>query len=277
MSKIAHSAKIITNVLQKLSIIRAAQIMEIYNAVEEMDEDEEEDAEAPGTSSGHRLRQRSVEVVLDRDAWKKKCKNLLNYNLSARTRSPSGQPVNPQNYPDYLNIIDTPMDFSTVRRTLGEDRYENPTELSYTPNKRSKIYSMTLRLLAFFEEQIRAITSEYKTAIKSSDRLRRSQRCRKKMQPHDQSTSSQKRAAAKTQEKVESASVTKSTSAKVGVPDRARRSRRRSSSDDSKVLHQPQSLTVRASRVSRRRRNVLAPRGHHRLRTQSQSYEKQPG
>ena len=45
-----------------------------------------------------------------------------------------------------------------------------------------QIYSMTLRLSAFFEERIRKILSEYKTAVKSSERLRRSQRFRKKMQ-----------------------------------------------------------------------------------------------
>lgn len=48
---------------------------------------------------------------------------------------------------------------------------------------------MTLRLSAFFEEQIRTIISEYKTAVKSSDRLRRSQRFRKKMQQQDQPSS----------------------------------------------------------------------------------------
>ncbi|XP_033487229.2 bromodomain and WD repeat-containing protein 3 isoform X1 [Epinephelus lanceolatus] len=248
-SKIAHSAKIITNVLQKfVNNPSCTDIMEIYNAVEEMDDDdEEEDTEAPGTSSGHRLRQRSVEVVPDRDAWKEQCKNLLNYIFECEDSEPFRQPVDPQNYPDYHDIIDTPMDFGTVKRTLGEDRYDNPVELckdtrlifanakAYTPNKRSKIYSMTLRLSAFFEEHIRSIISEYKTAIKSSDRLRRSQRFRKKMQQQDQSnaTSSHKRAAVKTQEKVESTSVTKSTSAKVSVPERARRSRSSSSGHSS--------------------------------------------
>ncbi|XP_029026546.1 bromodomain and WD repeat-containing protein 3 isoform X2 [Betta splendens] len=247
-SKIAHSAKIITNVLQKfVNNPSCTNIMEIYNAVEEMDDDEEdEDTEAPGTSSGHRLRQHSVEVLPDRDSWKEQCKNLLNYIFECEDSEPFRQPVDPQNYPDYHDIIDTPMDFSTVKRTLEGDRYENPIELckdtrlifanakAYTPNKRSKIYSMTLRLSAFFEEQIRTIISEYKTAVKSSDRLRRSQRFRKKMQ-QDQptTTTSHKRAALKTQENVESVSVTKSTSAKVSVPERVRRNRSSSSGHSS--------------------------------------------
>lgn len=45
---------------------------------------------------------------------------------------------------------------------------------------------MTLRLSAFFEERIRTIISDYKTAVKSSDKLRRSQRFRKKMQQQSQ-------------------------------------------------------------------------------------------
>ncbi|XP_030599771.1 bromodomain and WD repeat-containing protein 3 [Archocentrus centrarchus] len=249
-SKIAHSAKIITNVLQKfVNDPSCTDIMEIYNAVEEMDDDdEEEDTEAPGTSAGHRLRQRSVEVVPDRDAWKEQCKSLLNYIFECEDSEPFRQPVDPQNYPDYHDIIDTPMDFGTVKRTLEEDRYENPIELckdtrlifanakAYTPNKRSKIYSMTLRLSAFFEERIRTIISEYKTAVKSSNRLRRSQRFRKKtQQQQDQPTAtpSQKKAAVKTQEKVESVSLTKTTSAKVSAPERPRRSRSSSSGHSS--------------------------------------------
>uniref|UniRef100_A0AAX7VVS0 Bromo domain-containing protein n=1 Tax=Astatotilapia calliptera TaxID=8154 RepID=A0AAX7VVS0_ASTCA len=180
-SKIAHSAKIITNVLQKFVKYvnpSCTDIMEIYNEVEEMDDDDE-------VSLNH--------LTTNRDAWKEQCKSLLNYILECEDSEPFRQPVDPQNYPDYHDIIDTPMDFGTVKRTLEEDRYENPTELckdtrlifanakAYTPNKRSKIYSMTLRLSAFFEERIRTIISEYKTAVKSSNRLRRSQRFRKKI------------------------------------------------------------------------------------------------
>lgn len=55
---------------------------------------------------------------------------------------------------DYLSIIDTPMDFGTVKGTLEEDRYENPMELckdtllifanakAFTPNKRSKVFQL---------------------------------------------------------------------------------------------------------------------------------------
>ncbi|XP_037124161.1 bromodomain and WD repeat-containing protein 3 isoform X2 [Syngnathus acus] len=243
-SKIAHSAKIITNVLQKfVNDPSCTDIMDIYSVVEEMDEDDEEaDTEAPGTSTGHRLRQRSVEVLPDRDAWKEHCKYLVDYILDCEDSEPFRQPVDPENYPDYHDIIDTPMDFGTVKRALGEERYENPIELckdtrlifanakAYTPNKRSKIYSMTLRLSAFFEEQIRTIISEYKTAVKSSARLRRSQRFKKKMQ-HD--PTSQKRDFVKTREKVESVSGTKSTSAKASVPERARRPRRGSTGHSS--------------------------------------------
>uniref|UniRef100_A0A667YDF4 Bromodomain and WD repeat domain containing 1 n=1 Tax=Myripristis murdjan TaxID=586833 RepID=A0A667YDF4_9TELE len=244
-SKIAHSSKIITNVLQKfVNNPSCTDIMEIYNAVEEMDDEDDEVnlVTLPWTYQIHVMTacsphcyQHSVEVLPDRDAWKDQCKSLLNYIFECEDSEPFRRPVDPANYPDYHDIIDTPMDFGTVKKTLEEDRYENPVELckdtrlifanakAYTPNKRSKIYSMTLRLSAFFEEQIRTIISEYKTAVKSSERLRRSQRFRKKMdQP---APGMNTKTAVKTQEKVESMSVTKSTSAKVSVPERVTRSR----------------------------------------------------
>ncbi|XP_046732894.1 bromodomain and WD repeat-containing protein 3 isoform X3 [Silurus meridionalis] len=247
-SKIAQSAKFITDVLLKfISKPHYIDIMEIYNAVENMEctEDEDiEDVDAPGTSTGRRAHQQ-IELVQDTDAWKDACKQLLDYMFECEDSEPFRQPVDQNEYQDYLEIIDTPMDLETVRQTLEEDRYENPTELckdsrlifanakAYTPNKRSKIYSMTLRLSAFFEERIRKIISDHKTAVKSSLKLRRSQRFKKRTQqeepilppPRGESTS-QKRASIKTQEKVESL-TTKSTSAKASTAMRHRNKKRR--------------------------------------------------
>uniref|UniRef100_A0A673LRE3 Bromodomain and WD repeat-containing protein 3-like n=1 Tax=Sinocyclocheilus rhinocerous TaxID=307959 RepID=A0A673LRE3_9TELE len=206
-SKIAESAKIITNALLKfISKPHCTDIMEIYNAVENMEYSDDEvsvfdmdDIDAPGTSAGQRLRQ----VVQDRDAWKDHCKRLLDYMFECEDSEPFRDPVDQREYPDYCNIIDTPMDLGTVRQTLEEEHYENPIDLckdtrlifanakAYTPNKRSKIYSMTLRLSAFFEESIQKILSDYKTAIKSSLKLRRSQRFRKKLQHQESTPSSQ--------------------------------------------------------------------------------------
>ncbi|XP_060731875.1 bromodomain and WD repeat-containing protein 3 isoform X2 [Tachysurus vachellii] len=246
-SKIAQSAKLITDVLLKFtSKPHCTDIMEIYNAVENMEytEDEDmEDVDAPGTSTGRRAHQ--MEPVQDRDAWKDACKQLLDYMFECEDSEPFRQPVDQNEYQDYSEIIYTPMDLETVRRTLEEDRYENPTELCkdtrlifanakvYTPNKRSKIYSMTLRLSAFFEERIRKIISDYKTAVKSSLKLRRSQRFKKRtlqqeplcLPPRVESTS-QKRAAVKTQEHLE-APTTKSTSVKASTAERHRSKKRR--------------------------------------------------
>ncbi|KTF87485.1 hypothetical protein cypCar_00040270, partial [Cyprinus carpio] len=241
-SKIAESAKIITNVLLKfISKPHCTDIMEIYNAIENMEYSEDEDMDdidAPGTSAAQRLRQPSQDVVLDRDAWKDHCKRLLDYMFECEDSEPFRDPVDQREYPDYCNIIDTPMDLGSVRQTLEEDRYENPIDFckdtrqiftnakSYTPNKRSKIYSMTLRLSAFFEESISKIISDYKTAVKSSLKLRRSQRFRKKLQhqesaPSRQGSTRQKRASIKTQENTEQ-STAKPTSAKVSGPERRR-------------------------------------------------------
>ncbi|XP_051534909.1 bromodomain and WD repeat-containing protein 3 [Myxocyprinus asiaticus] len=240
-SKIAQSAKIITNVLLKfISKPHCTDIMEIYNAVENMeysDDEDLDDIDAPGTSARQRLRQPTLEVVHDRDAWKGHCKHLLDYMFECEDSEPFRDAVDQTEYPDYLDIIDTPMDLGTVQQKLEDNHYENPTDLckdtrlifanakAYTPNKRSKIYSMTLRLSAFFEESIRKIISDYKTAVKSSSKLRRSQRFRKLQ--HQESASSsqqskhQKRATVKNQENTEQ-SITKSTSAKVSAPERRR-------------------------------------------------------
>uniref|UniRef100_A0A6Q2XBR1 Bromo domain-containing protein n=1 Tax=Esox lucius TaxID=8010 RepID=A0A6Q2XBR1_ESOLU len=177
-SKIAHSAKLITDVLLKfINQPSCTDIMEIYNSIEDMDCTDDE------VNKSFMIENHSnLATVPDRDSWKGQCKRLMNYIFECEDSEPFRKPVDPSMYPDYLSIIDTPMDFGSVKETLEEDHYENPMELckdtrlifanakAYTPNKRSKIYSMTLRLSAFFEERIRTIISEYKTAIKTKRR-----------------------------------------------------------------------------------------------------------
>uniref|UniRef100_A0A8C6YFE0 Bromodomain and WD repeat domain containing 3 n=1 Tax=Naja naja TaxID=35670 RepID=A0A8C6YFE0_NAJNA len=110
------------------------------------------------------------------DAWKNHCKQLLSLIYEREDSEPFRQPVDLFSYPDYRDIVDTPMDFSTVKETLEAGNYMNPLEFykdvrlifynskAYTPNKKSRIYSMTLRLSALFENHIKTIISEYKSA-----------------------------------------------------------------------------------------------------------------
>ncbi|XP_017736174.1 PREDICTED: bromodomain and WD repeat-containing protein 1 [Rhinopithecus bieti] len=120
--------------------------------------------------------------------WKKQCKELVNLIFQCEDSEPFRQPVDLVEYPDYRDIIDTPMDFGTVRETLDAGNYDSPLEFckdirlifsnakAYTPNKRSKIYSMTLRLSALFEEKMKKISSDFKIGQKFNEKLRRSQR-----------------------------------------------------------------------------------------------------
>uniref|UniRef100_A0A8C3TV18 Bromodomain and WD repeat domain containing 1 n=1 Tax=Catharus ustulatus TaxID=91951 RepID=A0A8C3TV18_CATUS len=124
----------------------------------------------------------------DENCWKKQCMELVNLIFQCEDSEPFRQPVDLDQYPDYRHIIDTPMDFGTVKETLEAGNYDTPMELckdirlifsnakSYTPNKKSKIYSMTLRLSALFEEKIRRIVSDFKNGQKQNEKLRRNQR-----------------------------------------------------------------------------------------------------
>lgn len=116
----------------------------------------------------------------------------MNLIFQCEDSEPFRQPVDLVEYPDYRDIIDTPMDFGTVRETLEAENYDSPLEFckdirlifsnakAYTPNKRSKIYSMTLRLSALFEEKMKKISSDFKIGQKFNEKLRRSQRFKRR-------------------------------------------------------------------------------------------------
>lgn len=188
-SPIVKSAKFVTDLL--LHFIKdqtCYNIIPLYNSMKKKvlsdSEEEEKDADVPGTSTRKRKdhqprrRLRNRAQSYDIQAWRKQCQELLNLIFQCEDSEPFRQPVDLLEYPDYRDIIDTPMDFATVRETLEAGNYESPMELckdvrlifsnskAYTPSKRSRIYSMSLRLSAFFEEHISSVLSDYKSALR---------------------------------------------------------------------------------------------------------------
>ncbi|XP_060608929.2 PH-interacting protein isoform X1 [Anolis sagrei] len=205
-SPIVKLAKFVTDLLlQFMKDQTCYDIIPLYNAMKkkvlsDSEEEEEKDINLPGTSTRKRKdhqpkrRLRNRAQSYDIQAWKRQCQELLNLIFQCEDSEPFRQPVDLLEYPDYRDIIDTPMDFATVRETLEAGNYESPMELCkdvrlifsnskvYTPCKRSRIYSMSLRLSAFFEEHISSILSDYKSALRfhkrSTVKKRRKKRSR---------------------------------------------------------------------------------------------------
>uniref|UniRef100_A0A3Q3ELN5 PH-interacting protein n=1 Tax=Kryptolebias marmoratus TaxID=37003 RepID=A0A3Q3ELN5_KRYMA len=170
-------------------------LMPLYKTMKKAtfsDSEDEVDINTPGTSTrNHKGRQpmkrqlRTRPRSYDPHAWKGRCKELLDLIFQCEDSEPFREPVDLQEYPDYLQIVDSPMDFGTVLKKLTEGKYQSPIELckdvrlifsnskAYTPSKKSRIYSMSLRLSALFEEHISSILSDYKAIHGMTDKLSR--------------------------------------------------------------------------------------------------------
>ncbi|XP_062454999.1 bromodomain and WD repeat-containing protein 1 isoform X1 [Rhea pennata] len=202
-SAIARAAKKITTQLLKfINDQDCTNIFELCSTTEdERDDADDLDDEKclPRTSYRRRKgralkRGKSMKTGYDENSWKKQCMELVNLIFQCEDSEPFRQPVDLDQYPDYRHIIDTPMDFGTVKETLEAGNYDTPMELckdirlifsnakSYTPNKKSKIYSMTLRLSALFEEKMRRIVSDFKNGQKQNESLRKKQRYTRRFQ-----------------------------------------------------------------------------------------------
>uniref|UniRef100_A0A8C4UPU2 Bromodomain and WD repeat-containing protein 1 n=1 Tax=Falco tinnunculus TaxID=100819 RepID=A0A8C4UPU2_FALTI len=205
-SAIARAAKKITN--QLLKFINDQDCTNIFELCSTTDDEQDLMLFSNFISKGRGFKKgRSVKNGYDENCWKKQCMELVNLIFQCEDSEPFRQPVDLDQYPflegqstksDYRDIIDTPMDFGTVKETLEAGNYDTPMELckdirlifsnakSYTPNKKSKIYSMTLRLSALFEEKIRRIVSDFKNGQKQNEKLRRNQRYTRRF--HNQSS-----------------------------------------------------------------------------------------
>uniref|UniRef100_A0A8C6NBR0 Bromodomain and WD repeat-containing protein 1 n=1 Tax=Melopsittacus undulatus TaxID=13146 RepID=A0A8C6NBR0_MELUD len=186
-SPIVKAAKIVTDVLLHfIGDQSCTDILEIYNKVkaEDLSSTDEEEEVRPLSLIIRTSCLFKQPVKASPDAWKEQCKQLLNLIYEREDSEPFRQPVDLFSYPDYRDIVDTPMDFSTVKETLEAGNYDSPLEFykdirlifcnskAYTPNKKSRIYSMTLRLSALFENHMKNIISEYKSAMQCQKRKR---------------------------------------------------------------------------------------------------------
>ncbi|XP_028970269.2 PH-interacting protein isoform X4 [Esox lucius] len=206
---IVKTAKFVSDLM--LTFIKdqsLTDIIPLYNSMkktafsdteDEDDEEEDEDTDAPGTSTRNkkgraglqRQQQQHGSVrrgrprSFDPQAWRGRCRDLLDLLFQCEDSEPFREPVDLEQYPDYLDIVDTPMDFGTVRSLLSRGEYTSPLELcqdvrlifsnskAYTPSKKSRIYSMSLRLSALFEEHVSSILADYKAIHGQTDRQTR--------------------------------------------------------------------------------------------------------
>ncbi|XP_067128768.1 bromodomain and WD repeat-containing protein 3 isoform X2 [Centruroides vittatus] len=133
-----------------------------------------------------RRRLESSQVYTSR-SWKQQCTDLLDIIFQCEDSTPFRNPVDLNEYPNYRDIIDNPTDLGKIRENLLADHYESPVKFckdmrllfqnsrNYNTNKKSRIYSMTIRLSAMFEEHIRGITSDWRSAVKYEEKLRNNQ------------------------------------------------------------------------------------------------------
>ncbi|KAG7460831.1 hypothetical protein MATL_G00203080 [Megalops atlanticus] len=214
---IVKTAKFVSDLmLQFIKDQSCTDIIPLYNSMKkkafsDTEEEEDEDTDAPGTSTRKKKEHKPIMRKLrnktqsyDIKAWKTRCKELLDLIFQCEDSEPFRQPVDLQEYPDYRDIIDTPMDFGTVLKTLLAGNYESPIELckdvrlifsnskAYTPSKKSRIYSMSLRLSALFEEHVTAILSDYKSAHRfhTANKLTRQRMKRRRSSSPSSSTAS---------------------------------------------------------------------------------------
>ncbi|XP_075869726.1 PH-interacting protein [Nelusetta ayraudi] len=202
-SFIVTTAKFVSDLmLQFIKDQSLTDIMPLYKTMkkatfpdssdEDDDEEDDEDTNTPGTSTrNHKSRQpmkrqlRNRPHSYDPHAWRGRCKELLDLIFQCEDSEPFREPVDLQEYPDYLQIVESPMDFSTVLSRLADGKYPSPLELckdvrlifsnskAYTPSKKSRIYSMSLRLSALFEEHVSSILADYKAIHGLTDKLTR--------------------------------------------------------------------------------------------------------
>ncbi|XP_020710625.2 PH-interacting protein isoform X2 [Athalia rosae] len=190
-SQIVKQARIVTDLcLRIIKDMSEVDVPAVYHQLVDTYQSSDSDGDTvdknkPSTSgqqpsSSRNLR--SQETIHD---WKLACRQLLESLWQCEDSIPFREPVDRLEHPDYYQIIDTPMDLRTVKEDLLGGNYETPLEFSkdmkliftnsknYNTNKRSRtqilIYSMTVRLSAMFDEHMRRIVYNWKSARRRNE------------------------------------------------------------------------------------------------------------
>ncbi|KAM8965151.1 bromodomain and WD repeat-containing protein 3 isoform 2-T2 [Sarcophilus harrisii] len=202
-SPIVKAAKVVTDVLLRfIGDQSCTDILSTYNKVKAEDfisteEDGDQDcsnevvqvpdvdSDGPGTSSGITVRcPPKTSIQATPVEWVKQCKELLSLIYEREDSEHFRQPVDQLSYPDYQDIIDTPMDFSTVKETLEAGNYASPLEFykdvrliftnskAYTPNKKSRCQK---RKQPPYRKRIRSSSSSPNSSRASSPKGKKKQ------------------------------------------------------------------------------------------------------
>ncbi|KAJ0170094.1 hypothetical protein K1T71_014700 [Dendrolimus kikuchii] len=119
--------------------------------------------------------------------WVEGCAGVWRELMASADAGPFRQPVSADQAPDYRSVITNPMDLGTVGARLSTGEYSSKEQFAadvrlvfansrlYNTNKRSRIYSMTVRLSALFE----ALWSRMASSARGAREARRPRRVRR--------------------------------------------------------------------------------------------------
>uniref|UniRef100_A0A8C5BSI3 Pleckstrin homology domain interacting protein n=1 Tax=Gadus morhua TaxID=8049 RepID=A0A8C5BSI3_GADMO len=183
---IVTTAKFVSDLmLQFIKDHTMTDIIPLYKTMKKSTFSDSEEEVGLGGRRPMQRQRRTRPPSYDPQAWRGRCKELLDLIFQCEDSEPFREPVDLHEYPDYLEIVESPMDFSTVQSTLSDGKYKSPIDLckdirlifsnskAYTPSKKSRIYSMSLRLSALFEEHVNSILDDYKAIHGLTDKLTR--------------------------------------------------------------------------------------------------------
>ncbi|KAB0802050.1 hypothetical protein PPYR_04236 [Photinus pyralis] len=221
-SIIVKRARIISELCLKIikSYSENLDVGAVYHQL--MDTYQSTDSEAEVIQSGPSTSRSLASLITRRlrhpDDWKHEARALLETLWRCEDSVPFRTPVDNLKHTDYYQVIDTPMDLGTVKEDLLGGNYETPLDFckdmrlifqnskNYNTNKRSRIYAMTIRLSAMFEEHMTRILYNWKIARRRSStslkrNLKRSRRKKLNNQSFKESPSEESSAAEETKSK----------------------------------------------------------------------------